>query len=66
MKMRKFAVCYSSTDPLSCRTGYTILKTHDTLARARQHYQRTTGPGYYVAERKGDSYVRYVAPKDES
>ncbi|MEY2152250.1 hypothetical protein AB7849_15200 [Rhodanobacter sp. 115] len=58
MRMRKFAVCWTDPKALSCRTGYTILKTHNTLSAARQHYQRTTGDGCFVAERQGDRYVR--------
>lgn len=65
MRMRKFAVCYTDPNPLSCRTGYTILKTHNTLAAAKQHYSLTTGAGYYVAERDGDRYVRWKPSVDE-
>lgn len=57
-----FALCYVDRHPLSCRTGYMVLKTYRKLATARDALSRTTGPGYYVGERQGSDYVRLVAP----
>lgn len=65
MRMRRYAVCYTNPDPLSCRTGYTILKTYNTLSAARAGYARTKGRGLFVAERQGDHYVKYNTPTNE-